>query len=171
MTEAGRRAALRVVRSKGLIWLTKQDSHYQQGKASLAGRSFSITYHVPWSAATDASMVSRAEREATAASPLWQEPWGDRRTELVVIGQDMDHAAMMAALEACVVTDEEIRVGFRDPGRDTGSPAGRQQRPDIPDGLLGGFGRFLADVTWSAGAPHYTQYTAMGRLSTKTCAT
>ena len=34
--------------------------------------------------------------------------WGDRRTELVVIGQDMDHAAMMEALQACVVTDEEM---------------------------------------------------------------
>ena len=40
--------------------------------------------------------------------PHWKAPWGDRRTELVVIGQDMDHAAVKAALEACVVTDEEM---------------------------------------------------------------
>ena len=35
-------------------------------------------------------------------------PWGKRRTELVVIGQDMDHAAITAALERCVMTDEEM---------------------------------------------------------------
>jgi G3E family GTPase len=108
VTEAGRRAALRVVRSKGLVWLAKQESHWQQGKASLAGRSFSIAFDAPWGATVDASMVSTAEREAKCDPLLWQDPWGDRRTELVVIGQDMDHAAMTAALEACVVTDDEM---------------------------------------------------------------
>ena len=37
-----------------------------------------------------------------------ENPWGDRRTELVVIGQNMDHAAMEAALLTCVVTDDEM---------------------------------------------------------------
>ena len=107
VTEDGRRAALRVVRSKGLVWLANQQSHFQQGMASLAGRSFTIAFGAPWEAAVDGSRESSSE-DASAARPNWQEPWGDRRTELVVIGQDMDHGAMMAALEACVLTDDEL---------------------------------------------------------------
>ena len=40
--------------------------------------------------------------------PHWEGPWGDRRTKLVVIGQDMDHDAMKAALEHCVMSDKEM---------------------------------------------------------------
>ena len=42
--------------------------------------------------------------------PGWEGEWGDRRTELVVIGQDMDHDAMTAALERCLMTNQEMEV-------------------------------------------------------------
>ena len=45
--------------------------------------------------------------------PHWEEPWGDRRTELVVIGHDMDHVAMTAALDYCVMTDTEMNAYTR----------------------------------------------------------
>ena len=48
------------------------------------------------------------QHPAPARSVQWEEPWGDRRNELVVIGQDMDHDAMRAALEACLMTDDEM---------------------------------------------------------------
>ena len=112
MTEAGRKAALRVVRAKGLLWLADQQSHWQLANASLAGRRFDVHFTgTPWDASIDksrsrmnSSEVASTEKKGT----VWQEPWGDRRTELVVIGQDMDHGAMMAALEACVLTDDEL---------------------------------------------------------------
>ena len=34
----------------------------------------------------------------------WQEPWGDRRQELVFIGADIDWAALKAKLDACLVS-------------------------------------------------------------------
>ena len=162
LTEEGRRAALRVVRAKGMIWAANQQSHWLQGVASLAGPHFNISFDAPWqaslfdgnsdsgssssAAATSSSkkevetggegsgnddsdgpqlpvvaldlgqMVSgAADQQQPDASPQpakppshWEEPWGDRRTELVVIGQDMNHDAMQAALEACLVTDDEM---------------------------------------------------------------
>jgi G3E family GTPase len=105
LPDAGHQAALRVVRSKGIVWIAHQRSHWQQGMASLAGRRFTVNFGAPWSAALGNELSATEQQQA---SELWQEPWGDRRTELVVIGQDMNHADMTAALEACVLTDDEM---------------------------------------------------------------
>ena len=51
---------------------------------------------------------NQTSAEQPQQPPHWEAPWGDRRTELVVIGQDMDHAAMSAALEQCVMNDKEM---------------------------------------------------------------
>ena len=106
LSEADHRAAQCVIRSKGLLWLGNRQSHWQQGTASLAGRRFAVSYGVPWSAAITGG--SEPPQPAESETDIWQEPWGDRRTELVVIGQDMDHAEITVALEACVMTDNEM---------------------------------------------------------------
>jgi hypothetical protein len=46
-----------------------------------------------------------------AIAPLWHEPWGDRQNELIVIGHNMDHGKVKAALDACVLSDEEMAGG------------------------------------------------------------
>ncbi|KAL9184198.1 hypothetical protein ACHAXT_002284 [Thalassiosira profunda] len=119
VTNAGERAARRVIRSKGLVWLASQQSHWQQGMASLAGQEFNVHFGSPWMAAvhnnsnldgkSGGSMKGDEEKkEDSSHQPLFQTPWGDRRTELVVIGQDMDSDALLAALDACVLSDEEM---------------------------------------------------------------
>ncbi len=91
-------AQARIVRAKGLVWLSTQQSHWQQGMASLAGRRFQVAFGNPW-----AAVVRKPGQELTEAlSAIWEEPYGDRRTELVVIGQEMDHDSVHKALEACV---------------------------------------------------------------------
>jgi Cobalamin synthesis protein cobW C-terminal domain len=38
----------------------------------------------------------------------WQDPWGDRRQELVFIGHGMDEAAMRMALDAALVPAQDM---------------------------------------------------------------
>jgi hypothetical protein len=38
-------------------------------------------------------------------------PFGDRRQELVLIGQNLDRAALEAALDACLLSDAEMAAG------------------------------------------------------------
>jgi len=43
-----------------------------------------------------------------AGASLWLEPFGYRRTVLVLIGQEMDHDALRVAFEGCLLTDSEL---------------------------------------------------------------
>ena len=36
----------------------------------------------------------------------WQEPWGDRRQEIVFIGADIDWSALKARLDECLVPED-----------------------------------------------------------------
>lgn len=40
-----------------------------------------------------------------------QEPYGDRRQEIVFIGIDLDEIVLRSRLETCLLTDQEMALG------------------------------------------------------------
>lgn len=109
LPKVSRTSGTNVVRAKGVVWLASERSHWMRGEASLAGRRLQIQLVAPWDAALrEAHPTDKAKPMPAALEAIWQEPFGDRRTALVVIGQDMDKAAVEAALRGAELTDAEI---------------------------------------------------------------
>jgi G3E family GTPase len=96
-----------VLRAKGFIWLA--NCPQLQGDFSLAGNHYSLLPGNPWWAEIDKShWPENLERDI---APLWDEQYGDRQQEIVIIGQDLDKDAICQALEECLVPLESMKIG------------------------------------------------------------
>ncbi len=95
-----------VVRSKGFFWLASRMDWV--GEMSQAGGMLQHQAAGFWW-----RRAPPAEREhARAAHDLdWHPQFGDRRQQLVVIGIDMDEAALRRRLDACLLDDGEMQLG------------------------------------------------------------
>ena len=98
-----------IVRLKGAIWLATR--HDQAAEWSHAGRVFALHSAGMWAAATPKEEWPEEPEFKASVSEVWEEPYGDRRTELVVIGQALDREEIEAAFEECLLTDEEMEAG------------------------------------------------------------
>ena len=63
-----------------------------------------------WWAAAPKSRWPEDDDALRAIIKDWQEPFGDRRQQIVYIGQDLPKDAMLAELHGCLLTDEEMRL-------------------------------------------------------------
>lgn len=98
-----------VLRSKGFFWLaTRMEWAGNYSQAGAACRTEAAGF---WWAAVDKREWPDDQEQCEEIAKLWQKPWGDRRQEIVIIGQDMDQAALTAKLDACLLTDDEMKLG------------------------------------------------------------
>ncbi|QDU27044.1 Putative metal chaperone YciC [Anatilimnocola aggregata] len=98
-----------LLRSKGYFWVASRSQLV--GFWSQAGRICEIKPVGLWWADVERQEwpddpVAIAEIEAA-----WEEPFGDRRQELVFIGLKLDQSSLMSALDACLLTDAELALG------------------------------------------------------------
>lgn len=98
-----------VIRSKGLVWLASR--HDKAGEWSHAGGVFSLDPAGRWTADVPREEWPADEQFMAEVADVWQEPWGDRRQELVIIGRHLDQKRLTALLEDCLVTDAEFALG------------------------------------------------------------
>lgn len=110
-----------VVRSKGFFWLaTRMDI---VGEFSLAGALTSAKPVGRWWAAMPNAQLPQDPENRAYIMQKWQEPYGDRRQEIVVIGVDLDKDAITQIFDKCLLTNEEFLLGdeawqsFQDPFR------------------------------------------------------
>lgn len=94
-----------ILRAKGFFWLVTRNNVV--GFLSQAGSMMTLEGAGRWLAS-----YSEAEQEALKVQDPslfedWDEQAGDRMTELVLIGSEMDKEGIAASLDACLVTKEE----------------------------------------------------------------
>ncbi|HEY8945776.1 MAG TPA: zinc metallochaperone GTPase ZigA [Polyangiaceae bacterium] len=108
-----------VLRSKGFLWLASRMN--LTGLWSQAGATASCEPAGIWYAALPRAEWPEDEEAHRQLEADWQEPWGDRRQELVFIGVDLDESALRTRLDAALLSPEEIALGpehwtkFEDP--------------------------------------------------------
>lgn len=98
-----------VVRSKGFVWLATD------GRTAFEWSQAGGVCHVrgagTWWAVVPPSRRPRDAENRKFLADRWDERWGDRRQELVIIGIGMDQLALRGMLDECLITDSEMALG------------------------------------------------------------
>ena len=109
-----------VSRSKGFFWVASRPD--MQAMWSHAGLSVMLEPLAPWYISTpEDEWGLETDEERAELMERWDPLLGDRQTEIVFIGIDMDEDAIRTRLDACILTGREFEKGpekwvkFRDP--------------------------------------------------------
>jgi len=95
-----------VVRSKGYFWLaTRPDFAASWSQAGSVARHEAAGLW--WAAVPESEWPSDTAARSTLESD-WDARYGDRHQEIVLIGIDMDPAALSARFDACLISDAEM---------------------------------------------------------------
>lgn len=99
----------KVLRSKGFLWLaTRNDIAIDW---SLAGQVARVSPAGRFLAATPTHLQPQGAYIDEYKEEFWQEPFGDRRQELVFIGIQMPKDDMLEQLHSALLTDDELALG------------------------------------------------------------
>jgi len=99
----------KLIRSKGFFWLASRPQFAGQWHQAggIAQHGFGGMF---WKAVPE-SQWPEDEESVFYIKQKWQEPFGDMRQELVFIGQNLDDQEMTRALDACLLTEDELLQG------------------------------------------------------------
>jgi G3E family GTPase len=96
-----------VVRAKGFLWLASRNDI--AGLLSQAGPSLTIQAAGKWVAAYPEEEQLQILQEAPELLERWNAVYGDRMTELVMIGIEMNQEEIERELDQCLLTSAELQ--------------------------------------------------------------
>lgn len=109
-----------IIRSKGLFWLASRPEQaltWSQAGGSLRADSAGVWWSsMPYERRIQYGAFIENQQHIESS---WDNTFGDRKNEIVLIGQDMNEEKIKAALDACLLTHEELETqhwksGFED---------------------------------------------------------
>ncbi|QUR93552.1 GTP-binding protein [Macrococcoides canis] len=107
--------SLDVIRSKGFFWLASRNN--MCGLISQAGNSLQIQGAGEWVATLSEEEIALEMQEDPSLKDRWDE-FGDRQTEIVFIGIEMNQDQITKDLDVCLLTEDEMKMdwsAFNDP--------------------------------------------------------
>ena len=115
-----------IIRSKGLFWLASRPDQalvWGQAGGSLKADSAGVWWSsMPYEQRAKHIVFLQNQRHIEEG---WDDTFGDRKNEIVFIGQDMDEEAIRSDLDACLSTAEEIKTQRWEEGYDDKWPVPR----------------------------------------------
>ncbi len=99
-----------VIRSKGRYWIASRPEFC--GTWSQAGAVTRTELAGMWWVATANENWPEDDESFAHIKSRWEEPYGDRQQEIVVIGMKMDQAEIIAQFDDCLLTEVEIALGI-----------------------------------------------------------
>ncbi|CAG9622417.1 GTP-binding protein [Sutcliffiella rhizosphaerae] len=105
-----------VIRSKGFFWLASRN--HMAGLLSQAGASIIVQGAGEWVASYIEQDKIQALKDEPELLQKWDETFGDRMTELVFIGIELDQNLLIHSLNTCLLSDQEMKKDwskFHDP--------------------------------------------------------
>ncbi|MCF2846697.1 zinc metallochaperone GTPase ZigA [Pseudoalteromonas sp. ACER1] len=99
----------KLLRSKGYFWLASRPQFACQWNQAggIARYGFGGVF---WKALPKDQWPTDSDY-LDSINQVWQEPFGDMRQELVFIGQNLNQAAIIQALDNCLLSDDELLAG------------------------------------------------------------
>ncbi len=105
-----------VVRAKGFMWVATRNNI--AGLLSQAGPSIMLQGAGEWVAAYPEHEMKQILAEEPVLKEKWDDVYGDRMNELVMIGIEMNQKEIEKSLDTCLLTAEELKEdwqSFNDP--------------------------------------------------------
>jgi G3E family GTPase len=111
LTYLNQRFPQNIIRSKGLFWLASR-SNQALLWSSAGGSCKADSAGVWWASMPFSKRIDNAtfNENITQIESGWDAQFGDRKIELVFIGQHLDKDGMIAELEDCLLTSQELQV-------------------------------------------------------------
>jgi len=95
-----------IVRAKGIVWSAKhQDVALLLSQAGSSAKIEPVSY---WVAALPKAQQQDVFQQSPEVLEAWDHEFGDRMTQLVLIGIDLDRERIIQQLDNCLLTDEEF---------------------------------------------------------------
>ncbi|KAL5000881.1 CobW/HypB/UreG, nucleotide-binding domain-containing protein [Aspergillus recurvatus] len=95
-----------ILRSKGFFWLATRPSHF--GEWSQAGSMLTVGCGGPWFAEVPDDAWPEDKDVRASIEGDFQGEWGDRRQELVFIGEGLNVDAVTKLLDECLLDDKDM---------------------------------------------------------------
>lgn len=99
-----------ILRMKGYSWIASRSA--QAWEISKAGRATDYRPLGYWWSAVPKERWPTDVESLREIEEIMEKPFGDRRQEIVVIGVDMDEKTIAAAFESCLLTYDELKLGW-----------------------------------------------------------
>ena len=102
----------KIIRAKGYFWIATQNNFALN--LSIAGEMLEYLVGGFWYETIPKEKIKKDKETWNYIKGIWEEPFGDRRQELVFIGTDYNKEDIIKSLDSALLNDDEMKLSVND---------------------------------------------------------